>query len=84
MKVPFFTSLLRDTRYACKNLVKSVTDKAEKPFLPGLIKELHLSLIFKSTTVKKRVIAYRTLYNTSLYTGSGYKTVKKRKRINRY
>jgi len=84
MKVPFFTTLLRDTRYACKNFIKSIIDRGQNPFLPGLLKELYFSLILKSITVKKRVLAYRTLYATSLYTGSGYKTVKRRKRINRY
>jgi ribosomal protein S7 len=84
MKVPFFTTLLRDTRYACKNFIKSIVDRSENPFLPGLLKELYLSLVLKSTTVKKRVLAYRTLYATSLYTGAGYKTSKRRKRINRY
>jgi len=53
-------------------------------FFPGLLNELYLSLNFKSTTVKKRVAAYRVLYATSLYTSGGYKTVKRRKRINRY
>jgi ribosomal protein S7 len=84
MKVPFFSSLLRDTRYACKNFVKSITDTGETPFFPGLLNELYLSLNFKSNTVKKRVVAYRVLYATSLYTSGGYKTVKRRKRINRY
>jgi ribosomal protein S7 len=84
MKVPFFSSLLRDTRYACKNFVKSITDIGETPFFPGLLRELYLSLNFKSNTVKKRVVAYRVLYATSLYTSGGYKTVKRRKKINRY
>ncbi len=84
MKVPFFSSLLRDTRYACKNFVKSITDVGETPFFPGLLRELYLSLNFKSNTVKKRVVAYRVLYATSLYTSGGYKTVKRRKKINRY
>jgi ribosomal protein S7 len=85
MKVPFFSSLLRDTRYACKNFVKSITDTEKTPFFPGLLNELYLSLNFKSNTVKKRVIAYRVLYATSLYTfGGGYKIIKRRKRINRY
>jgi ribosomal protein S7 len=84
MKVPFFSSLLRDTRYACKNFVKSITDTGETPFFPGLLSELYLSLNFKSNTVKKRVVAYRVLYATSLYTSGGYKTTKRRKRINRY
>jgi ribosomal protein S7 len=84
MKVPFFSSLLRDTRYACKNFVKSITDTGETPFFPGLLSELYLSLNFKSNTVKKRVVAYRILYATSLYTSGGFKTVRRRKRINRY
>jgi ribosomal protein S7 len=84
MKVPFFSSLLRDTRYACKNFVKSITDVGETPFFPGLLRELYLSLNFKSNTVKKRVSAYKILYATSLYTSGGYKNTKRRKKINRY
>lgn len=84
MKVPFFSSLLRDTRYACKNFVKSITDTEETPFFPGLLRELYLSLNFKSNTVKKRVAAYKILYATSLYTSGGYKNTKRRKKINRY
>jgi ribosomal protein S7 len=84
MKVPFFTTFARDVRYACKNFMKSITDKEQTPFLPGFLKELYLSLVLRSITVKKRVLAYKTLYATTLYTSGNFKTIRRRKRINRY
>lgn len=84
MKVPFFTTFIRDARYACKNFTKSITDKEQTPFLPGFLKELYLSLVLRSITVKKRVLAYKTLYTTTLYTNGNVRTIRRRKRINRY